>query len=88
MKRVYVGNLSPETSEEDLRRLFGEHGDVLTVDLATGQGTSRRLGFGYVEMEGADAAIAALHNIFLAGRYLTVHEARPRGFRSVGPSRW
>jgi RNA recognition motif-containing protein len=88
MKRIYVGNLSGDTSEDELRRVFEPYGEVLTVALVTRQGTGQFLGYGFVEMEGAEAAIAALHNTSIEGRFLTVHEARPRNFRPDQPSRW
>ena len=88
MKRIYVGNLSYDTTEEELRQIFGQHGEVGSVDLITDRETGRPRGFGFVEMEGADAAIAALHNAEVGGRTLTVNEARPRNDRAQRAPRW
>lgn len=87
MKKIYVGNLSYDTTPDELRQLFGQHGEVGSVDLITDRETGRPRGFGFVEMEGADAAIAALNNTQVGGRTLTVNEARPRNDRSQRP-RW
>ncbi len=77
-KKIYVGNLSFETTEDQLRTLFAEHGEVTSVNIITDRETGRPRGFGFVEMEGADAAIAALDQKDFGGRNLTVNEARPR----------
>ena len=82
MKRIYVGNLSSETTEDQLRQIFGEHGEVSSVNIITDRKTGRPRGFGFVEMEGADAAISALNETEVGGRTLTVNEARPRSERS------
>ncbi|MEE2775406.1 MAG: RNA-binding protein [Acidobacteriota bacterium] len=88
MKRIYVGNLSYDTTEDELRQVFGQHGEVSSVDLITDRETGRPRGFGFVEMEGADAAIAALNNTQVGGRTLTVNEARPRNDRAQRAPRW
>ena len=88
MKRIYVGNLSYDTTEDELRQVFGQHGEVSAVDLITDRETGRPRGFGFVEMEGADAAIAALNNTQVGGRTLTVNEARPRNDRAQRAPRW
>ena len=88
MKRIYVGNLSYDTTEDELRQLFGQHGEVSSVSLITDRETGRPRGFGFVEMEGADAAITALHNAEVGGRTLTVNEARPRNERPDRSQRW
>ena len=77
-KKIYVGNLSFETTEDQLRTLFAEHGEVTSVNIITDRDTGRPRGFGFVEMEGADAAIAALDQKDFGGRNLTVNEAKPR----------
>ena len=82
MKRIYVGNLSFDTTEDQLRQIFGEHGEVSSVNIITDRETGRPRGFGFVEMEGADAAISALNETEVGGRTLTVNEARPRRERS------
>ena len=82
-KRIYVGNMSFQTTEDELRQLFSEFGEVSKVDIITDRETGRPRGFGFVEMEGADAAVSALDQKEFAGRVLTVNEARPR--RDDGP---
>lgn len=89
MKRLYVGNLSFDSSEDDVRNAFAAFGEVTSVHMVTDRDTGRPRGFGFVEMadsEQADAAIAALNGTQLGGRELTVNEARPRPERR-GP-RW
>ena len=80
MKRIYVGNLPFTASEDDVRELFEEHGEVNTVDLIMDRQTGRPRGFGFVEMpsEDADKAISTLNGSSMEGRPLTVNEARPR----------
>jgi RNA recognition motif-containing protein len=86
-KRIYVGNLPFNTTEDELRNLFGQHGSVTSVNLITDRETGSPRGFGFVEMEdGAEAAISALNNHQLDGRTLNVNEARPR--QDSGRSRW
>ncbi len=79
-KRIYVGNLPFSATEEELRQLFSEHGNVEAVNLITDRHTGQSRGFGFVEMasEGADAAIKALNGYMMGGRNLNVNEARPR----------
>ena len=82
-KRIYVGNLPFSSTEQGLRELFGNHGEVDGVDIITDRDTGRSRGFGFVEMSsGADEAISALNGYSLEGRNLTVNEARPRKERS------
>ena len=80
MKKIYVGNLSIDTTEDDLRQLFTEHGAVESVKLITDRQTGQSRGFGFVEMApaAADTAISALNGTTLGDRSLTVNEARPR----------
>jgi RNA recognition motif-containing protein len=81
MKNIYVGNLSWETSSDDLLSLFQEHGKVTRAQVVTDRETGRSRGFGFVEMEDdgeAAAAIAALNGQQHQGRPLTVNEAKPR----------
>lgn len=85
--KLYVGNLSFDTTENDLQDLFAAHGPVTDVNLITDRMSGRSRGFAFVTMEtaeGAQAAIAALGGKDYAGRALTVNEARPRDDR--GPS--
>jgi RNA recognition motif-containing protein len=88
-KKLYVGNLSFNTSEDEIRQAFGQHGTVNSVQIVTDRDTGQSRGFAFVEMaDGAEAAIAALNGAQLGGRSLTVNEARPKegggGGRSGG----
>jgi RNA recognition motif-containing protein len=77
-KKLYVGNLSFETTENDLQELFAQTGSVETVRIITDHDTGRSKGFGFVEMqEGGDKAIAEMNGKDFKGRVLTVNEARP-----------
>lgn len=85
MKKIYVGNLPFSASEDQVRDLFGQHGEVSSVNLITDRDSGRPRGFGFVEMEsGGDEAIQALNNTNMDGRNLTVNEARPRNDRGGG----
>jgi RNA recognition motif-containing protein len=78
-KNIYVGNLSFDTTADDLRGLFAAHGEVTKAQVTTDRETGRSRGFGFVEMSGGgEAAIAALNGTQHGGRTLTVNEARPR----------
>lgn len=78
-KNIYVGNLSFQTTADDLIQLFGDHGTVTKAQIVSDRETGRSRGFGFVEMsDGGDAAIAALHGTQHEGRSLTVNEAKPR----------
>jgi RNA recognition motif-containing protein len=79
--KLYVGNLSYQTTENDLQDAFAPHGTVVSVELIMDKMSGRSRGFAFVTMdtkEAAQAAIAALHGKNLGGRDLTVNEARPR----------
>jgi RNA recognition motif-containing protein len=80
MKKIYVGNLPFSATEDQVRTLFAEHGEVESVALITDRETGRPRGFGFVEMapDAADAAINALGGKDMGGRNLRVNEARPR----------
>jgi RNA recognition motif-containing protein len=79
MKKLYVGNISFQTSEDDLREAFGQYGTVTSAQVVTDRDTGRSRGFAFVEMsDGADEAVAAMNGAQLGGRTLTVNEARPR----------
>jgi cold-inducible RNA-binding protein len=88
--KLYVGNLSFETTENDLQDLFEQHGQVSEVALMMDRMTGKSRGFAFVTMNDkaqADAALAALNGKQVGGRALTVNEARPReerGPRSGG----
>ena len=83
-KRIYVGNLSYQTTEGDISNLFEQVGQVDSVNIITDRDTGRSKGFAFVEMSGEDAekAIVQLNGTELDGRSLTVNEARPREERS------
>lgn len=83
MRKMFVGNLSPDTREEELRELFSQHGTVRSIRLASDVFTGKCRGFGFVEMEGheARAAIAALDGTLFKGNSLRVNEERPRDKR-------
>lgn len=85
-KRIYVGNLSYQTTENDLTMLFEQAGQVESVNIITDRDTGRSKGFGFVEMaaDEAEKAIAQFNGTELNGRTLTVNEARPREERSGG----
>lgn len=81
MANIYIGNLSYEASEEDLREAFGQYGQVASVNIIKDRQTGRPRGFAFVEMpDGKEAADAIkelnLHRI--NGRAITVNQARPR----------
>jgi RNA recognition motif-containing protein len=84
---IYVGNLSRQTTETELRAEFETFGQVTTVNIIKDKFTGEARGFGFVEMssaEEAQKAIAGLNNKELGGRTLNVNEARPRVERSSG----
>lgn len=89
MTSIYVGNLPFTSTEDELRDLFGAHGDVESVRLISDRDTGRPRGFGFVQMAAASAqkAIDALNGQDLGGRTLRVNEAedKPRG---GGGGRW
>ncbi|NDJ19817.1 RNA-binding protein [Myxacorys almedinensis] len=78
---IYIGNLSFQATEEDLKEVFAEYGDVSRVSLPTDRETGRKRGFAFVEMADEtheDAAIAALDGAEWLGRELKVNKAKPR----------
>lgn len=88
---LYVGNLSYDTTAETLRTLFGEYGEVESVNLITDRETGRPRGFGFVEMatdEAADAAIGALNTRAVDGRQIRVDRAKPRRDRGRREGGW
>ena len=81
-KNIFVGNLSFQTTADDLSQAFGEFGTVTRAQVCTDRETGRSRGFGFVEMsEGGDEAIAGLNGTEMGGRALTVNEAKPREAR-------
>lgn len=86
-KKLYVGNLPFKTSEEELSQLFSQYGEVTSVSIIKDRDNPQRSrGFGFVEMENADEAIAQLNEKDFGGRKLTVNEAREKkpGGRPAG----
>jgi RNA recognition motif-containing protein len=90
--KIYVGNLSFETTQSEVSELFGSHGEVDDVTLITDRDTGRPRGFGFVQMRDEQAArnaINALDGKELGGRQIKVNEARARTERGGGsPRRW
>ena len=80
MKKIYVGNLSWNSTEADIREFFEQFGTVHSVAIITDRDTGRSRGFGFVEMDDANAqtAIEKLNGRSLGGRSLTVNEANER----------
>ena len=85
--KLFVGNLSFETTENDLQDAFAAHGTVVETNLMMDRTTGRPRGFGFITMstpEEAQKAIAALNGSQLGGRALTVNVAKPREERPAG----
>src|SRR5690349_13057427 len=85
--KLYVGNISFNTTVGDLEKMFGESGTVQSANVIEDRETGRSRGFGFVEMstaEEANAAIAALNGKEIDGRSLKVNEAKPREDRGNG----
>jgi RNA recognition motif-containing protein len=86
-KKLYIGNLSYDTTSSDLQQLLSAHGTVQSAEVITDRSTGQSKGFGFVEMgsdEEAQAAIKALNGQDHGGRALTVNEAKPREARTGG----
>jgi cold-inducible RNA-binding protein len=88
-QRIYVGNLSYDTTEDTLRTLFSEFGEVESVNVITDRHTGRPKGFAFVEIaeQAAQAAIAALNGKMVDNREIKVDKAKPRVERDRRP-RW
>ncbi len=85
LKNIFVGNLSFNTSEDELRQLFETYGQVDRVSILTDRDTGRSRGFGFVEMvnaEEGEKAIAGLNGSQFGGRTINVNEARPKAERA------
>ena len=88
-KKLFVGNLSYKTTDDSLRAAFEQAGTVLSASVIMDKMTGKSRGFGFVEMEDADAdtAVNTLNGKEVDGRPLTVNEARPMAPRTGGFSR-
>ena len=87
MKNIFVGNLSFNTNEDELRQMFESYGQVDRVSILTDRDTGRSRGFGFVEMASDDdgeKAITALNGSQFGGRTINVNEARPKSDRGGG----
>ena len=87
MTSIYVGNLSYDATEEDIRQAFAQHGEVASVNIVTYRETGRSRGFAFVEMpDGAEAkkAIDNLNETEIAGRSINVSKSRPKQDRPRG----
>ena len=87
---IYVSNLSPDVSDNDLKELFDSQGKVTSSKVITDRDSGRSRGFGFVEMSSTDEAvkaIAALHNTEYRGQVLNVNEAKPKAAKPRD-SRW
>lgn len=85
--KMYVGNLSFQSTKEDIEQLFGQYGGVTDVYLPEDRETGRLRGFAFVTMESQEAMEAAIQNLDgteFAGRTIKVNEARPREERGGG----
>src|SRR2546430_136947 len=85
-KKLFIGNLSYKTNDESLRSAFSQAGTVVSASVIMDKMTGKSRGFGFVEMEDADAqnAIDMFNGKDLEGRTLTVNEARPMTPRAPG----
>src|SRR4029453_15481161 len=85
-KKIFVGNLSFQTSENDLNDLFTQFGEVESINIITDRDTGRSKGFAFVAMgeDSAEKAISQLNGKELNGRALTVNEARPMVKKDFG----
>ncbi len=88
-KKIYVGNLSFDATEEQVNEMFSQYGKVDSIAMINDRDSGRFRGFGFIEMEdsAANAAIKALNDTELDGRTLRVNEARPREDRSKSGNR-
>ena len=87
---IYVGNLSFQATEDDLKEVFAEYGEVSRVSLPTDRETGRKRGFAFVEMSSEaqeDAAIAELDGAEWLGREIRVNKAKPREESGGGGNR-
>lgn len=88
---IYVGNMAYSLTEEEVRNMFSEYGEVTSVNIITDRYSGQSKGFGFVEMPNeseAEEAIKALNEAEVNGRNLRVNQARPRGERPSRPRRY
>jgi len=88
--KLYVGNLSYETNEDDLRELFKDCGNIVSVKIITDQQTGQSRGFGFVELETAaqaSKAISSLNGSEVKGKTIKVNEAQNRNDHKGGGNR-
>jgi cold-inducible RNA-binding protein len=85
-KKLYVGNLNFNCGDEELHNLFSQYGNVISARIIKDRDTGKSKGFGFVEMDDADAdnAIQNLNGFSLSGRAINVNEARPQTERPNG----
>ncbi len=86
--RIYVGNLPYSVTDEDLREVFGEYGELAAAEVIKDKFSGQSKGFGFVDMPNnseADSAIKELNESVFKGRKLTVNEARPREQQQRSP---
>jgi len=87
MNNIFVGNLSPAATEQDIRSIFEKHGAVERFRIMTDRETGQPRGFAFIEMTNdaaAETAIAALNGTELNGRAIHVNAARPQLYRNSG----
>ena len=77
-QKLYIGNLPFTTTENELRELFGKHGNVESAQIIMDRETGQPRGFAFIEMDNADAAITALDNYSMGGRNLKVNIAKAK----------
>lgn len=90
VKKIYVGNLSFDLTDQDLRKVYSQFGEVVSAAVVMDRDTGRSRGFGFVEMDDAAAttAIEKTNGMEVGGRALNVNEARPREPRPSNRPRW
>ncbi|QIK36994.1 RNA-binding protein [Caldichromatium japonicum] len=89
--RIYIGNLPYSVTDDELRGIFGQFGELASAEVIRDRVSGQSKGFGFVDMPNhseANAAIKALHESEMKGRKLTVNEARPRAERPRSGSRY
>jgi cold-inducible RNA-binding protein len=87
VKKIFVGNLDFQATEDSVRSLFEQYGQVASVHIMTDRDTGRSRGFAFVEMDSdqeAESAMNALNGYNMGGRALNVNEARPKPDRGFG----